>query len=157
MGRRGGSGVGSQVKLQFVHPLPYDILVSGAYKHLPGIPVSSNLSVTPAQITSALGRTSTAAGPTNHSLIPVWSLDANTAGGATGSVFDERLNQLDLRFSKSIRLGGRRVQGMIDLYNVFNARTPQGIVTTYSATPVFMRPTSLLGGRLWKFGIQIDM
>ncbi len=149
-------GVGSQVKLQAAYPLPYDIMVSGAYKHLPGIPIQSNLSVQPAQITSALGRTSTASGPTNHSLIAVGSGDANTAGGATGTVFDERLNQVDLRFSKIIRLGGgRRLQAMIDLYNVFNARIAQGIVTTYG--PVFMRPTSLLGGRLWKFGLQIDL
>ena len=32
-------GIGSQMKLQAVYPLPYDIVVSGVYKHLPGIPV----------------------------------------------------------------------------------------------------------------------
>jgi hypothetical protein len=149
------SGVGSQVKLQMVYPLPYDILVSGAYKHLPGIPVSSTFVLTNAQLAPLLGRASTAPGTATHAIIPVGSGDNNTAGGGTGTVFDERLNQLDLRLAKRFALGRTRVQGMLDLYNVFNARTPQGIVTAYS--PVWLRPTSLLGGRLWKFGLQFDL
>jgi hypothetical protein len=149
------SGVGSQVKLQVVYPLPYDIVVSGAYKHLPGIPVNSDLVLTTAQLAPLLGRPSTAPGTATQAIIPVGSGDANTAGGATGTVFDQRLNQVDLRLSKIVRLGKNRVQGMLDIYNVFNARTPQGIVTTYSS--VFLRPTSLLGGRLFKFGVQFDL
>ena len=69
-------------------------------------------------------------------------------------MFDQRLNQLDLRLSKTFRLGSNRLQGMLDLYNLFNARTPQAIIDTYG--PLFMRPFSLLGGRLWKFGVQVD-
>lgn len=149
------SGVGSQVKLQVVYPLPYDIFLSGSYKHLPGIPVQSNLVLTTAQLTPLLGRASTAPGTATHAIIPIGSNDANTGGGATGTVFDERLNQLDLRFSKRFALGRTRVQGMVDLYNAFNARTPQGIVATYGT--VWLRPTSLLGGRLWKFGLQFDL
>jgi hypothetical protein len=44
---------------------------------------------------------------------------------------------------------------MLDVYNVLNARTPQGIIPTYG--PTFMRPTSLLGGRLLKLGVQVDL
>lgn len=110
--------------------------------------------LTNAQVGSILGRPSTAAGTAIHGIIPIGSGDANTNGGASATVFDERLNQLDLRFSKIIRMGRSRLQGMLDVYNVFNARTPQGIVATYG--PVFMRPTSLLDGRLFKFGVQID-
>jgi hypothetical protein len=44
---------------------------------------------------------------------------------------------------------------MLDVYNVFNARTPEGNLSTYG--PTFMRPTSLLGGRLWKLGLQVDL
>jgi hypothetical protein len=149
------SGVGSQVKLQVVYPLPYDIVVSGAYKHLPGIPVPSNLVLTTAQLVPLLGRPSTAAGTATHSLIPIGSGDNNTAGGGTATVFDERLNQVDLRVSKIFRLRGSRLQGMLDVYNVLNARTPQGIIPTYG--PTFMRPTSLLGGRLLKLGVQVDL
>ena len=69
-------------------------------------------------------------------------------------MFDERLNETDLRFTKIVRFGKSRVQGMLDLYNVFNARTPQAVNTTYGAA--WLRPTLLLGGRLLKFGAQVD-
>jgi hypothetical protein len=146
-------GNGSQAKVQVVYPLPYDVIVSGSYKHLPGIPVSANQVLTAAQVSAVLGRTSTAAGTATHGIIPVGSTAANS-GGVSATVYDERLNQTDVRLAKILRFGSRRIQGNLDLYNVFNARTPQGIITTYG--PVFLRPTSLLGGRLWKFGATID-
>jgi hypothetical protein len=43
---------------------------------------------------------------------------------------------------------------MFDIYNVFNAATILGVNTTYGAT--WLTPTSVLGGRLLKFGTQIN-
>jgi hypothetical protein len=134
---------------QVVYPLPYDIVVSGAYKNLPGIPLQANYVLTNAQLAPILGR-SLALGPAataTHAVIPVQGL-------VSATVFDERLNQVDVRFSKIVRISRGRVTGMLDVYNILNARTPQAVATTYGAT--FMRPTSLLGGRLWKFGAQVD-
>ena len=34
---------------------------------------------------------------------------------------EDWLNQLDLRFVKRIQVGGLRLQGMLDIYNLFNA------------------------------------
>jgi hypothetical protein len=76
--------------------------------------------LTTAQLAPILGRPSTAAGTATHAVVPIGSGDGNTAGGATGTVFDERLNQVDLRLSKIIRLGANRLQGMLDIYNVFS-------------------------------------
>jgi hypothetical protein len=64
------------------------------------------------------------------------------------------LNQTDLRLTKSIRYSRGRIQGMLDLYNVFNNRAPQTINSAYG--PAWLTPTTLLGGRLLKFGAQID-
>jgi hypothetical protein len=147
------NGNGSQVKLQAVYPLPYDIVVSASYKDLPGIPLSANQVLTTAQITSILGRPSTAAGTAAHAIISAGQTSAANAG-VTGTVFDERLNQTDLRFAKILRFGGKKVQGNVDLYNLFNSRVPQAIVNTYGGT--WLQPASLLGGRLWKFSATID-
>jgi hypothetical protein len=143
------SGIGSQAKLQVVYPLPYDIVLSGAYKNLPGIPVSANYVLTNAQLAPVLGRnlSAGAAATATQAIIPL-------QGTVSATLFDQRLNETDVRFSKIVHVGKGRIQGMLDLYNVLNARTPQALVTTYGAA--FMRPTSLLGGRLWKFGAQID-
>ena len=69
-------------------------------------------------------------------------------------MYDRRLNQLDLRLSKNIRIGRGKIQGIFDIYNVANARTPQSSVSTLGAA--YQRIISTLGGRLFKFGATID-
>ena len=69
-------------------------------------------------------------------------------------MFDERINQIDLRFTKGFRFGRTRVQGMPDIYNITNANTVTGIVNAYGA--VWLRATQVMGGRLFKFGAQLD-
>jgi hypothetical protein len=141
------NGAGSQAKLQVVYPLPYDFILSGVYKNLPGLPIQSNVVLTTPQISAILGRPSTSPGSQALSVIPYESLLA-------GTVFDQRLNQTDLRLTKAVRFGRGKVEGIFDIYNVFNSRAPQAVLTTYGAT--FERPTSILGGRLFKFGAQVD-
>ena len=43
---------------------------------------------------------------------------------------------------------------MFDIYNIFNANTVLGLNSRYG--PVFGQPSSILAGRLFKFGAQID-
>ncbi len=43
---------------------------------------------------------------------------------------------------------------MLDVYNAFNNRAPQTINSAYGSE--WLTPTTLLGGRLIKFGAQID-
>ncbi len=146
-------GIGSQIKLQLVYPLPYGVTASATYKHLPGIILSGNQVLASAQISGILGRTSTAPGTATHALVPVGSGNGNN-GGATGTLFDERLNQVDVRLNKAVTIGRGKITGTFDIYNLANARTPQGIVSTYGA--VYQRVISTLGGRLFKFGATVD-
>ena len=81
-------------------------------------------------------------------------------------VFDLRLNETDVRLTRRFRVGKARLTGNFDLYNVFNSRVPQANSTTWGtlATPTtaavpnvaYLRPTSFLGGRLFKIGGQFD-
>jgi len=68
--------------------------------------------------------------------------------------FEDRVSQLDLRLTKTIRMGRARVQGMLDVYNLFNA----GAVLTENFTygPSWLRPSAILGARMLKFGGQLD-
>lgn len=50
------NGVGSQVKLQLVYPLPYSFMIAATYKHLPGIPETGSVTYTNAAIAPILGR-----------------------------------------------------------------------------------------------------
>ena len=67
-------------------------------------------------------------------------------------MFGERLNQVDFRMSKSFALpGSRRVQALVDLYNLFNASPVLALNNTFG--PQWQRPTQILQGRLLKFGV----
>jgi hypothetical protein len=153
------NGVGSQVKLQAVYPLPYGFIVSGSYKTLPGLPLTASFVVPAAVAAAELGRPRTGCiggGTGACSASPQAALlpSANFSGNAAAALYDERLHQTDLRFTRNFRFGKTRIQGIAELYNVFNNRPVQGIFTTYGAA--WQLPTALLGGRLFKFGTQID-
>jgi hypothetical protein len=62
---------------------------------------------------------------------------------------------VDLRFSKSIRLGGtQRLRGNVDVYNVLNANNVLNMNTQYGAT--WRNVTQILSGRLFRLGVQFD-
>ena len=127
----------TQFKLAGNYPLPWGIQASANYQNLPGIPLAANLSVTGAQTT--LGRLNAA---TTIALITPFTQ------------FENRLHQIDLRFTKSVLVGRYRVRGMVDVYNITNGSTVLGVNTTYG--PNWLRPTAILAARLFKFGAQVD-
>ena len=141
-----------------MYPLPYDFQVSGTYKNLPGFPDTANLVLSNAQVAPQLGRSLSACPAVGNctatftaAIVPFGSNPGTTT---TGTLFDTRLNQVDVRLTKAFRLNRTRLMANLDLYNLFNDRPPQGINATYGTA--WLRPTLLLGGRLLKFGGQID-
>jgi hypothetical protein len=128
----------TQLKIAANYPLPWwGLGVSGTYQNLPGVPQAANLTVTGAQTT--LGR-----------------LNAATAVALMTpfSSFEDRLNQTDVRFTKTFRVAEARIKGQFDIYNLFNAATVLGVNNTYGAN--WLRPTAILPARVFKFGAQID-
>jgi hypothetical protein len=155
------NGVGSQVKFQVVYPLPAQFVVAATYKHLPGIPQTATVTYTNAAVAPALGRNLQAcAAPTG-----ACTLTTNVNVQQPGTLYDERLNQVDLRFTRKFQIGRARINPMVELYNALNDRISQANTETWgvAAAPgvfapgtTFLRPSLLLGGRLFKFGAQVD-
>jgi hypothetical protein len=92
---------------------------------------------------------------------------ANSAPTATvnlitpGTLYGDRVNELDLRIAKNIRVGRVRTNVGFDIYNVFNSAA----VLTYNQTFVpasatsagsWLQPTSVLQARFFKVSAQID-
>ena len=134
------------VKLLGVYPLPWwGVQFAATFQSLPGPQITAARTFTNAEIRPTLGRNlaTGAAGTANVQLI------------APGTMYDERLYQVDLRVSKIFKFAGRhRLQGNIDIYNAGNASSILGINTTFGSN--WLRPTSILQGRLVKFGGQWD-
>jgi len=146
----------TQVKFSGAFPLPYDFQLAATFQDLPGIPQSNwantatNLAVTglsvgtftSAQVAPSLGRP-LAAGANATVQVPLI---------APATAYEDRIRQVDFRFSRSFRIRSARVEPQFDIYNAFNASPVLAVNTNYGAA--FLRPTQILGGRLMKFGIQ---
>jgi hypothetical protein len=133
------------VKLLGVYPVPWGgVQLAATFQSLPGPQITASRTYTNAEIKPSLGR----------------NLATGANGTATvqliqpGTMYDERLYQVDFRASKIFRLGTKRLQANLDLYNGMNASSILSINTTYGSN--WLRPTGILQGRLLKFGAQFD-
>jgi len=98
----------AQVKLLGSYRLPYEVQVSAAYQTFPGRERLANVSFNNAAVAPSLRRPLS---QTSSVLINV--IDP-------GTVFGDRVQQLDLRASKSFNLGRNRVRANLDVYNIVN-------------------------------------
>jgi len=79
-----------------------------------------------------------------------------------GTLYGDRVNQVDLRFAKILRFGRTRTNVGFDIYNVLNSAPVltynQNFVlpTATSPTGSWLTPTSVLQPRFVKFSAQID-
>ena len=76
-----------------------------------------------------------------------------------GQIYGDRVNNLDLRVAKIIRIGRTRTNVGLDIYNVTNANTGTTFESTYdpaSNGARWMRPTAVLQPRFVKFNVQLD-
>ena len=88
------------------------------------------------------------------------NLAAGVAGTATvqliepGTMFGDRLNQVDVRVTKVVKVNRVDIKGMVDLYNLFNASPVLALNNRYG--PAWQQPFIILAGRFVKFGLQAD-
>ena len=140
-----------------VYPLFYEISASAIYQNSSGIPVTATYTVSnadakqsatnPGGLPRNLGACLAATGNCN-STVDVELIAPNT-------VFEPRIQQVDLRFSKIFQVGGtRRVRAGLDVYNLLNA---SNVLNMNLAYPTGWRDvTQILGGRLLKINAQFD-
>ena len=73
---------------------------------------------------------------------------------APGTLYGDRINQLDFRVAKILKFGRTRVQVGLDLYNALNSSAVQTYNQTYG--PAYLTPTLVLPARFAKVSAQID-
>jgi hypothetical protein len=153
-----------QFKFSGAYPLPFwDLGVSATFQSVPGpsigfltpaaaygtsyggLPTNSGqYTVSSAEVKPSLGR-DLSSGP--NGVTTVFLVEPN-------QYFEDRLNQVDIRFTKTVRVGRGRVRGSFDIYNLFNSAAILALNGTYPKE--YLRPPQILGGRLFKFGGQFD-
>jgi hypothetical protein len=138
----------TQVKLLGAYSLPWALQVSATYQSLPGPEVLANATFTNAQIAPSLGRNLSSGSTATINLVE------------PGTVYGERLHQIDVRFSKTVNVARARFQALVDLYNALNDNTVLVQSNTYGATIgpatglAWLVPQGIMPGRVIKFGVQ---
>jgi hypothetical protein len=145
----------TQAKLTGSYTLPWqDIQVAGVLQNLPGQQILAQWNIVQADATPSLGRPLSGGANTSR-VVPLIK---------PGTEYTPRRTQIDLRLSKSFRLGAnRRLQAMADIFNLTNSNAPVGatsnageppaaILTTYGSA--WLRPLNVLQARYVKFGAQ---
>ena len=133
----------TQVKFLGSYTLPkVDVQFSGTLQSLVGPLIAANFNLPTAVAAQTLGRplSGNAANITVNLLAP-------------GSLYGERLNQLDLRIAKIVRYRQTRTSFNVDVYNALNSDT---VLTLNNSFAVWQRPTSIITARFVKFSAQVD-
>jgi hypothetical protein len=74
-----------------------------------------------------------------------------------GTLYGERVNQVDMRFAKIVKLGRTRTTVGFDVYNIANSAAVLTYNQTFSpTTTTWLRPNSVLQARFVKFSAQVD-
>jgi hypothetical protein len=127
-----------------------DVLVSGTFRSDRGSPLAANMVFTSGQTT--LGR-------------PF----ANNAPNVTvnlvepGTLYGDRVNEIDMRFAKILRFGRTRTNVGFDIYNILNSapiltynQAFNPTINTANPSANWLAPQSTLQPRFVKFSAQID-
>jgi len=148
------SGMLTQFKLNGTYTLPWqDIQIGGVLQNLPGQQILAQWNITQADAQN-LGRPLSGGANTSR-VVPLIE---------PGTEFTPRRTQIDLRLSKSFKLGGaKRLQLMADIFNLTNSNAavgatsnagepPASLITTYGSA--WLKPLNVLQARYMKFGAQ---
>ena len=158
----GGLGGGAWTPLEFCHQespfltgakalgsyqLPWGgVRVSATYQSLPGPQIGANVIYTNTDIAAGrvqgLGRATFLA---NQATVNVMQ---------PGTVYGDRLNQIDFRATKIFNVGKGRLETNFDVYNLGNSDAILTQINTFGAT--WLRPTAVIQPRFVKFTARYD-
>jgi hypothetical protein len=132
----------TQVKLLGTYMVPKaDVNFAATFQSVPGPSILANYLATNSVI-QGLGR-------------PLSGGAANVTVNLVqpGTLYGERANQLDLRFSRAITFGSRRLSGNFDIYNAMNVST---VIQENGNYATWRVPLRIIDGRLYKLSVQFD-
>ena len=126
-------------KVSGMYPLPYGIRLSGVFQSTAGDRINQTYQVT---ATAFRQMTGVAMGQSSVTL----------RLSEPGSVYADRVNQLDFTLAKTWIVNGIRLTPEVSLFNLFNANPIVSQVTAFG--PALGNPLRILEGRLVRFGFQ---
>jgi hypothetical protein len=121
-----------------------DVQVSATFQSKPGAMLAANYAATNTDVVPSLGRPLSANAPnvTVNLITP-------------GSMYGDRINQLDLRFSRTLPYGRTRTMIAIDVYNALNSSAILTYNNAFTPSGAWLQPTSILTPRVLRFTLEL--
>jgi hypothetical protein len=133
----------TQVKFLGTYTVPkIDVLVSSTVQSLPAPNITASYVASNALIQPSLGRplSGGAANATINLISP-------------GAYYGDRINSMDMRFSKIVRFSDRRLNLNLDLYNALNGSS---VIILNNNFATWQVPQQILLPRFGKISVQLD-
>ncbi len=140
---------GTQLKFLVVYPLPWGFQTSATYQNIPGIPITATYPAPNSQIRNSLGRDLASC---RGAL--TCNANVNIELSAPNTRYEDRLQQMDLRFTRRFQLERVTLRGNFDIYNIFNGSAILSQNSGYGSQ--WLTPYEIMGGRLFKFSTQFE-
>lgn len=122
-----------------------DVQIAGTFRSDHGTPLAALYNVPNSAIAPILGRNLSQAAP---------NVTVNLI--QPGTLYGDRVNEIDMRFAKILRFGGTRTNIGVDVYNIINSAAVLTYNQNYNPTGNWLVPTSVLTPRFLKIGATID-
>jgi hypothetical protein len=122
-----------------------DVQVSAVFQSKPGALLAANYAVPASVVSESLGRL-----PSGN----VTNVTINLI--PPGTMYGDRLNQLDFRLAKILRFGRTRTTVGVDLYNVLNSSAILTYNTGFVPGGPWLQPTGVLTARMGRISAQLD-
>jgi hypothetical protein len=124
------------------------VQVSTAVQLKPGSRLAANYAAPNTEIERSLGRLPTGGLSNGNTVVNLI---------IPGELYGERINQVDLRVAKVLRLGRTRADVGFDLYNVLNANPGLTYNQTFTGSGLtWLRPTTILFPRFVRFNATVN-
>ena len=138
----------TDVRVQSIYTVPkVDVQLGAVLRSSPGPAISANQVIPNAVVAPSLGR-SLSGGASNVTVNLV----------APGTLYGDRVNELDLRIGKKLKFGHLRNVISLDVLQCANANPALTEGTTYQNTTItgWRVPTSIQPARFAKISLQVD-
>ena len=138
----------TQYKLSGTYTLPYAFRVSGLLQNLPGVQSARDASNVGKDLAIAYSVGRAMAPGLTQATVNVQPLNE------PGTVFLDRVNQVDFAVSRDFRFDKVLVRPQFDFFNAFNSNAVTQVNTQYG--PSLFQPQSILNPRLIRFNVRVS-
>ena len=123
----------------------FDAQLSATFQSKPGTMLAANYAVPNSGVAQSLGRNLSGNAP-----------NVTVSLVAPGTLYGDRINQLDLRVAKIIRHGHSRTMVALDIYNALNSSAVLTYNTAFVPGGTWLQPITLLTPRFFKITAEVD-